>query len=293
MGMELLVSIRKIEALEKILPFADGVLLGRRFTTGYHLSLEEIAQAVKFVHTFHKKAFIVMDNFISEDEKMAVYDYLDFVDELNVDGVFFHDFGIYAAAKSYNMINKLIYDGKSVLCNSLDAAFLLDKGLDSLVISRELTFSEVKEILKNHSGKIDMQVFGHLRMSYSKRRFLSNYLKQINKEYDVLNKETLSLVEEQRDYKMPIMEDDSGTFIYTDYIFEMFDEISQLKNDLRYGIIDTLFIENDKMICQVLRDYRRSDDQNRHFIKESFMHNYPGNYSTAYFYQKTNITKDE
>lgn len=291
--MELLVTLRHIESLEKILPFADGVILGSHFTNGYHLSLEEITQSVRFCRTFHKKVYIIMDDFISEDEKMLMYDYLDFIDGLNVDGIYFHDFGIYNAAKSYGLVSKLIYDGKTVMCNSLDTAFLLDKGIDSIVISRELTYPEVKEILKNHSGRIDLQIFGHLRMSYSRRHFLKNYFKQIGKEYDYSGKETLSLVEEQREYKMPIIEDEDGTYIYTDYIFEMFNEICEVKNDIKRGIIDTLFIDDLNLICQVLRDYRRINMGNRSFIKESFMHNHPGNYSTGYFYQKTNISKDE
>ena len=68
--MELLVTLRHIESLEKILPFADGVILGSHFTNGYHLSLEEITQSVRFCRTFHKKVYIIMDDFISEDEKM-------------------------------------------------------------------------------------------------------------------------------------------------------------------------------------------------------------------------------
>ena len=291
--MELLVTLRRIDALEKILPFADGIITGRYFTTGYHLSLEEIGLAARFCRTFGKKFYIVMDNFISEDEKMTMYDYLDFIDGLNVDGIYFHDLGVYDAAKSYGLVSRLIYDGKTVMCNSLDTAFMLDKGIDSIMISRELTYPEVKEILKNHSGRIDLQIFGHLRMSYSKRRFLNNYFSQIGKEYDYLGKETLSLVEEQREYHMPIVEDENGTYIYTDYIFEMFNEICDLKQHIRHGVVDTLFIEDDSLITQVLRDYRRINADNREFIRSSFMHNCPGNYSSGYFYQKTNISKDE
>ncbi|MBQ6215920.1 MAG: U32 family peptidase [Erysipelotrichaceae bacterium] len=290
--MELLFTLRRLEPLEKLLPFADGIVTGRYFTTGYHLSLDEIRQASRFCKTFHKKFYIVMDDFISEDEKMLMYDYLDFIDSIDVDGIFFHDLGVYNAAKSYGMLSKLIYDGKTVLCNSLDSAFLLDQGIDSVMFSRELTFEEVKEIVKNLSGRVNMQIFGHLRMSYSKRNFLSNYFRQIGKDYDFKGKETLSLVEEQREYKMPIVEDEDGTYIYTDYVFEMFSEISELKNDLKRGIVDTLFIEDDALIAQVLRDYKRVSATNGKFIRDSFLHNHPGNYSSGYLYQKTNISKE-
>ena len=155
-----------------------------------------------------------------------------------------------------------------------------------------VTLEEVKEIVKNLSGRVNMQIFGHLRMSYSKRNFLSNYFRQIGKDYDFKGKETLSLVEEQREYKMPIVEDEDGTYIYTDYVFEMFSEISELKNDLKRGIVDTLFIEDDALIAQVLRDYKRVSATNGKFIRDSFLHNHPGNYSSGYLYQKTNISKE-
>ena len=291
--MELLVTLRKAQVLEKILPYADGIVTGSHFTTGYHLTPEEIAETVKYCRSQGKTVYIVMDNFINEDEKMLMYDCLEFIDSLEVDGLYFHDFGIYSAARSSHLSSKLIYDGKSVMCNSLDSAFLLDRGIDSIMISRELTLEEVKEILKKHSGKIDMQIFGHLRLSYSKRHFLSNYFREIDKEYDCMGKESLSLIEEQREYRMPIVEDQNGTCIYTDYIFEMFNEIPDLRAHIKRGLVDSLFIEDENLICQVLRDYRRINAENCAFIKDSFMHNHPGSYSSGYLYQKTNISKNE
>lgn len=289
----MLLTLRKIELLEKVLPFVDGVLCGKYFTTAYRFTLEELSQIRKYCRTMGKKFYIVMDQFVSEDEKMLLYDYMDFIDSLDVDGIYFHDLGVFDAARSYDLTRKLIYDGKSVMCNSLDLSFMLDRGIDSVMISRELTFEEVKQIVRNNPYRVDMQIFGHLRMSYSKRRFLNNYFRQIGKEYDYFDKESLSLVEEKREYRMPIMEDESGTHIYTDYILTMFDEIPILRPYLKRGIIDTLFIEDENKIAQICRDYRRINENNVDFIRKSFYHNYPDHYSSGYLYQKTNITKDE
>ena len=92
---------------------------------------------------------------------------------------------------------------------------------------------------------------------------------------------------------MPIVEDDYGTCIYTDYILEMFNELPELRPYLKRGIIDTMFIEDDGLIVQICRDYKRLTEQNKAFLKESLYHNYPDEYSSGYLYQKTNITKDE
>lgn len=291
--MEVLVTLRQNKGLERILPLVDGVIIGKYFTTGYNFEMEELKSISEYVKSHNRKVYVVMDNFISEDEKMLLYEYFDYIDGLDVDGIYFHDLGIYDVAKSYGMLSKLIYDGKQVLCNSLDTAFILDRGIDSVVLSRELTLQEISSIVKNNEGRVDLQVFGHLRMSYSKRKFLTNYFNEINKEYDYVNKKTLSLVEEQRNYRMPILEDDYGTTIYTDFIFEMFNEIASLKPFLKRAIVDTLFIEDEGLIQQVCRDLRRITIENKDFLKDSLLHNYPNNYSSGYLYQRTNITKDE
>ena len=291
--MELLVTLRKKHQLERLTSLVDGVIVGKYFSSGYHYSTQEFNEIYNYCKQHNLKFYIVIDNFITENDKMLLYEYFDYIDSLDVDGIYFHDLGIYDVAKSYNMISKLIYDGKTVLCNSLDTAFMLDKGINSVVLSRELTLSEISAIVRNNVEKVDLQIFGHLRMSYSKRKFLTNYFKEINKEYDYIGKESLYLIEEQRDYKMPIVEDEYGTYIYTDYILEMFSELSDLKPYLKRGIIDTLFIEDDNRIYQVCRDYRRLTSQNKEFLKESLYHNYPDVYSSGYLYQKTNITKNE
>lgn len=292
--MEILVTLRKKQLLEKIVPLVDGIIIGKCFVSGYDYELEDLKTVSDYCKSKRCKVYIAMDNFILEDEKMLLYEYFDYIDSLVVDGIIFHDLGVYDAAKSYGLTSKLIYDGKQVLCNSLDTAFMLDQGIDSVILSRELTLNEIESIVKNNEGKVNLQIFGHLRMSFSKRKFLTNYFKEINKEYDYLNKQTLTLVEEQRNYKMPIVEDEYGTFIFTDYIFEMFNEIGSLKPYLKRGIIDTQFIDNDALIIQVCRDLKRTTVENKDFLKQSLLHNFPDyDFSSGYLYQKTNISKDE
>ncbi len=291
--MELLLTLRKIELLEKVLPFIDGVICGKYFTNAYDYSVEDLQRISLYCKRMGKKFYVILDQFISEDEKMLLLEYMDLIDSLYVDGIYFHDLGVFDAARTYGLTSKLIYDGKSVMCNSLDAGFLLDRGIDSVVLSSELTLEEVTKILRDHPGRIDMRIFGHQRVSYSRRHFLSNYFREIGKEYDFLGKQTLSLVEEQRDYKMPILEDKNGTYIYTDYILTMFDELPALRQQLKRGIIDTVFIEDENKIAQICRDYRRVDSNNVDFIRDSFYLRFPDRYGTGYLYQKTNITKDE
>ena len=290
--MELLVTLRKRELLEKVLPFVDGIIVGKFFTGSYHCSLKEIVEINVICKANQKKIYIVLDDFISEDDIDALYKYLEFIKKLEPDGIYFHDLGIIRAARKYGLSDRLIYDGKTVACNSLDTAFLLSKGIDSVVLSRELTLEEIARIIQNNPNQIDLQIFGHLRLSYSKRRFLTNYFKEINKEYDYLDNENLFLVEEQRDYKLPIIENEEGTFIYSDYVLEMFNELPELAPYLKRGIIDILFIP-DQTVIDVCRDLHRLTNENKSFLRDHLYQNHPDRYGSAFLYQRTNITKDE
>ena len=106
--MEVLVTLRQNKGLERILPLVDGVIIGKYFTTGYNFEMEELKNVSEYVKSHNRKVYGVMDNFISEDEKMLLYEYFDYIDGLDVDGIYFHDLGIYDVAKSYGMLSKLI-----------------------------------------------------------------------------------------------------------------------------------------------------------------------------------------
>ena len=290
--MELLVTLRNTKHIDKYKSACDGFIVGSFFASGYNHTIEDVRKINKYCKENYLKLYITIEDFISEDDRIKLINYLEFINELNVDGIYFHDLGVYQLAKSLNGNTKLIYDGQTIICNSLDVSFYTSKGIDSVVVSRELTLDELTTILKNNPNKCDAVIFGHTRLSYSKRKFLTNYFKEIKKNYDFKNKESLCLIEENRDYKLPIVEDESGTKIYSDYVFEMYSELFDLKPYINRGIVDTMFID-DGRIQTVLRDYRRITKENSTFLLNALSLNYPDNYSTGYLYQETNITKDE
>lgn len=289
--MELLVTVRKREKFEVLCELVDGIIIGSYFTSGYKLTKKDMAEITSYAHNRSKKVYVVIDDFISESEKGDFLSYFDFVVGLEPDGIYYHDLAVVNTAKKYGIVNKLIYDGKTIICNSLETTFYLRSGINSVVLSRELTLDEIMSIVQYYPGMIDMQVFGHIRMSYSKRKFLSNYFHEIGSYYDYSDSENLSLTEENRDYHMPIVQDDSGTKIYSDYIFEVYEEFTKLRPFIKRGIVDTYFIE-DGIVLQALRDYRRINDFNAQFLKNALSHKQPERFSTGYLYLKTNKTKD-
>lgn len=290
--MEMLVTLRNTKYLNKLVNVCDGVIVGGPFTSGYNYSLDEIREINWFCKQNGLKFYIVIDNFISEDELKIAYKYFEYLSRLNIDGIYFHDLSVFKLAAYFHMESKLIYDGQTVLCNSLEVGYFMNKGIDGVVLSRELTLEEITKIIDVNSRACDIVIFGHQRLSYSKRNFLTNYFRQINRKYSYKNRQSLSLIEEQRNYRMPIVEDNSGTKIYSDYVFQMYKELPDIKDSIRRAIVETIFIDDDR-ILSVLRDCKRISKENVNFLLQNLYKLYPDNYSTGFLYQKTNITKDE
>lgn len=290
--MELLVSLSNPENFKRILNTGvNGIIIGSLFSLDYDYSINEFVKLAQLIEENGIKKYCMIDQIISEDEIIDLYQYIELVKALDFDGIYFHDFAVYDIACDYGLRDKLIYEGSTVLCNSLDAAFLLNKGINAVLLSRELTLSEYEKILINNPNKIDMQVFGRFKMSYSKREFLSDYFKEINKEYDPNYKNTLMIQEELRDYQMPIRQGRFGTVIYTDYIFEMYEELLELSPYIKRAIILDTFISGE-MLIKVIRDYKRLTKDNISFLKETLINNVPeGLLSKGYLYTPTNKEK--
>lgn len=290
--MELLVTLRDKKLINNLYGLVDGIIVGTLFSTSYDLEVDDLIYLKKEVKKQNLKLYVTIENFISEKEIILLDKYLNILKELDVDGIYFHDLAVYELSKKYDLVSKLIYDGQNILTNGYDATFYLKKGIDSVMLSRDLTYEEISKIITNLSDKVDLQIFGHSRLSYSKRKFLTNYFKEIDLDYDYLGSESLSLKEELRDYQLPIIETKDGTKIYSDYIFEAYEELTFLKEHLKRGVVDSLFI-NQRVLLNLLRDYHRLSKENASFLKMNFINTYKDNYLSLSDNKKTNIRKDE
>lgn len=291
--MELLVTLNKMSLLEKLTKTSvDGIIFGSAFSSKFSYSLTELKQINVICKAHNLKRYISIDALIKESDKSALNYYFEFLKEYNPDGIYFADLGIIKVAQDFGLQDKLIYDPHTLLTNSLDALFWANR-LNGAVIARELSFEEVEKILKRGNGKLDMQIFGHLRMSSSKRKFLSNYLGQIGKDIDILDDNKISLKEESRDYKLPIRETKYGTEVYTDYCLLMYKELISLRGYINRGIIDSDFLEND-VVIEVVKELCKLEETNYEFLIKNITKFHPEvTFDTGYLYQKTLTKKEE
>ncbi len=290
--MELLVTLSSFDNLKKFTKKeTDGLIFGGPFSLRFKYNLEQMRLINDYCLNNGLKRYVTLDTFVFENDKVAIYEYLDFLSKLDVDGIYFTDLGIVLMAEDFK--HKLTYDPDTLLTNSLDVSFYRKQSI-GCVLSRELTIDEITRIVNNNVGMVDLQVFGRLKMSYSRRKFLSNYFKHVDSEIDLTDKKDVLLIEESRDYALPIIEDKYGTRIYTDYIFLMYQELLPLKDKIRRAIVDDSLINDCNLICDVLRDFKRLSADNYGFLYRNLVTKYPNyNFSSGYLYQKTSNIKED
>ncbi len=150
----------------------------------------------------------------------------------NIKGIVFDDLGVIEISQNLK-IEKILYNNHFNTNYESINEFL--KYSDTIVISTEITLEEIKEILNKSIKPLTIFGFGHINISYSGRKLLSNYA-----DYHNLEKEN-NLKVENTDYKFLLNENDFGTVIYENQIFNGLEEIKKL-NNIKYILINSFNI---------------------------------------------------
>ncbi|MEG0314252.1 MAG: U32 family peptidase [Erysipelotrichaceae bacterium] len=180
--------------------------------------------------------YINVNSFFMEEDIDKLIDSLKKIRDVSVDGIYFSDLGVLYEAEKLGMLNLLIYNPETLICNEYDAKYFLDLGIKRVVLSKEITLSDIGKITNSNLDPKRLEVFIHGRtlMMNSRRKLVSNYLKFIKEDSSIVKDNSkLYLIEEKRSDHLPIIEDDKGTRIYSGYILNAIEDIEAL---VEYGI---------------------------------------------------------
>ncbi len=172
--IELLAPAANAEvAIEAIKHGADAVYIGAmshgaRKAAGN--SLSDISKVVDFAHKFRARVYVTVNTIIYEDEIAGVEKLCRELYKIGVDALIIQDMAL------LRMNLPPISLHASTQCDIRTpekARFLQDIGMSQLVLARELTLKEIKEIAENVEIPIECFVHGALCVSYSGRCHIS------------------------------------------------------------------------------------------------------------------------
>jgi len=181
--VELLAPVGDKERLITAIHFgADAVYFaGKKFglrAFADNFDENEIIESINYAHKHNVKVYITVNILAHNDDFVGLVDYLKFLDNAKADGVIVSDLGIAHLVKKYTNL-ELHVSTQANVTNSESAKVWVSLGAKRLVLARELSLKEIKDI-KNSVGKdIDIECFAHGAMciSYSGRCLLSNYFR--------------------------------------------------------------------------------------------------------------------
>lgn len=182
MKVELLVPAGDSKKLElAILYGADAVYVsgkdfGLRAKAG-NFTDKELKQATEFAHRHGKKIYVTVNIFARNTDFEPLKKHLKFLESIKVDAVIISDLGVLRLARENTNLEIHISTQANVL-NKYTAQTYADLGASRIILARECSLNEIKEIADHLKGRCEIEVFIHGAMcvSYSGRCLLSSYM---------------------------------------------------------------------------------------------------------------------
>ena len=178
---ELLAPAGNMEKLHMALLYgADAVYLGgkmfglRAFASNF--SLAEMDEAVAFAHSLHKKVYVTVNIFAHNEDINNLPDYLRNLQAIGVDALLISDFGVWSVAREIIPEMPLHVSTQANTTNWAAVKAWENLGASRVVLARELSFTEMKEIGNKTEVELEAFVHGAMCISYSGRCWLSSYL---------------------------------------------------------------------------------------------------------------------
>lgn len=146
--------------------YIGGKLFNARVNAG-NFSNEEIRRATDFAHKRGVKVYVTMNTLIADEEMQKALEYAAFLYETGIDALIVQDVGLGMLVKE-NMPDfplHLSTQGSVYDLRGAETAYRM--GYERVVLARELSFEEIKEVCKNTSAEIEVFVHGALCICYS------------------------------------------------------------------------------------------------------------------------------
>ena len=237
--IELLAPAGDMERLRMSLAYgADAVYLagtdfGMRSFAG-NFTPEELKQAVALCHSRGVAVHVTCNTMPRNGEIARMPEWLEYLQELGVDAAILADVGVLSLLKKHAPRVKAHISTQASVSNYQAAAAWHELGASRVILARELSLDEIREIRAKIPRELEIEAFVHGAMcvSYSGRCLLSNYMTGRDANRGACAQPCryqYALVEEKRPGEyFPIGEDAGGAYIMNSKDMCMIDHIPEL-----------------------------------------------------------------
>jgi collagenase-like PrtC family protease len=194
--------------------------------------------------------FVSLNKNFLNHEVEGLKDVLIKLNEIGVSGVFFYDLVVLQLKKELNLDINLVWNQTHMVNNYKTCNYYHSKGVKYALLGKEITLEEIIEIIKNSTITSMVEVLGLPSVAFSKRKLITNYYKDLNKE----SKDSLDVLEKVTSSTYHLTEDENGTSFFLKEIINGTSVIKDLYNNgLEYIIMRGYGIE-EELFKEILTD---------------------------------------
>ena len=179
--IELLSPAGDLERLKVTLLYgADAVYIGGEIgslrANAINFTIPEIKEGCSFAHKLNKKVYLTLNIVFHNEEIKEIEDYIKKVVEAGIDAFIVSDpFVISYLVNNYPEVEVHLSTQNST-SNYKAVEFFKEEGVKRIVLARELSKEEIKEIIKQTKCDIEVFIHGAMCTCISGRCALSNYV---------------------------------------------------------------------------------------------------------------------
>ena len=266
---ELLAPAGNLEKLKTALHYgADAVYMGlSQFSLrakADNFTSEELEKAALLIRASGKKFYITINIFPHNKDISLIKEHLVSLGKIKPDALIVSDPGV------FNTVSEMLPDmpvhisTQANITNYCSAKFWEKLGAKRLILSRELTIDEIKQIRDHVSIELECFVHGAICISYSGRCYISSFLANRSGNLGECTNScrwNYTLLEETREGQyFPVYENDRGTYILSSKDLCMIEHLDKLAD----AGVDSFKIEGRmkgiNYLAGVVKTYREAVD---------------------------------
>jgi U32 family peptidase len=204
--VELLAPAGSLESLyAAVLSGADAVYLGgSKFSARAYASnfnYEGLKEALDYCHLYGVKVYITLNTLIKEEEIEEAVQYIKYLYEIGVDALIIQDAGIAYLLNKFFPDFEVHASTQMTIHNLEGALFLRERNFKRIVLSRELSIDEIRDISLHSGVETEIFVHGALCVCYSGQCLMSSLIggrsgnrgrcaQPCRLRYEIINKDT-------------------------------------------------------------------------------------------------------
>lgn len=268
-NFELLAPAGNFDKLKTALHFgADAVYAGGsafslRALSG-NFSNDEMKKAVEYTHSLGKKIYVAVNILARNADFAGIDEYLGFLHSIGADAVIVSDPGVARLCLQNHAGLDVHLSTQASTLNKYSAKFWADLGVKRIVLARELSLKEVREISDYCGAEIEIFIHGAMCISYSGRCLLSNYLsgRDGNRgacvqccrwEYEIREKN-------KGGEFLPVEQDERGTYIFNSKDLNLINYLSEVYEAGAVSLKIEGRMKSEYYLATVINAYRRAID---------------------------------